>query len=219
MRSRTACLIAVAAGLCCAALSAAQELPAPTPAADPLTQQIGVEMDRRAAEAAAAPGERTTPAPVDPTASVLRSVSSLFVVIALILIVYYAARRWGKRVPLLAGAHLGKVLGRLYLDRGTALHFVQVGEKVLLIGANANSVSLISEVSASGIHRGAPPQSPAAPVPFNPDSFLAELRARSQELSSAQRVPQAEEDEIANLRGDIQRLQRYLRDENREHGD
>ena len=37
--------------------------------------------------------------------------------------------------------------------------------------------------------------------------------------AGAQRLPQAEEDEIATLRGDIQRLQRYLRDENREHED
>ncbi len=219
MRRRFLCLVGLLASVYVSALCTAQETAAP--AADPLTRQIGEEMDRRAAEAAANTDTANIPPPPTSMSSALRSLSALFVVIALILLVYYAARRWGKRVPMLAGAHLGKVLGRLYLDRGTALHFVQVGEKILLIGANANSVSLLGEFSAAGIHRGVDAQAPvgAAAIPFNPDSFLAELRARSQDLTSTQRVPKAEEDEIANLRGDIQRLQRYLREENREHED
>ena len=49
----------------------------------------------------------------------------------------------------------------------------------------------------------------AVGVPFD---LLAELRARSQDLAGGSRMPKAEEDEIASLRGDIQRLQRYLRD-------
>jgi len=205
-------------GVCVQAISVAQDTAPAAAAPDSLTEKIGAEMDRRAAEVAAAPTDTKIPAPVVPSAP--RSIAALAFVLALILLVYGAARRWGKRVPILAGAHLGKVLGRLYLDRSTALHFVQVGEKVLLIGANANSVSLIGEFAAGGLNRGnAQAPATAAAIPFNPDSFLAELRARSQDLKPAQHVPQAEEDEIANLRGDIQRLQRYLREENREHED
>jgi len=214
--------MAIAAALLCGAglstLSAAQDAaPASAPApADPMMQRIGEEFDRTTAGAANV-SEETRPSPTVPP-SAARSLAALLVVVALILLVYYAARRWGKRVPILAGSHLGKVLGRLYLDRGTALHFVQVGEKVLLIGANTNSISLIGEFPATGLRgSGAPVASGATATPFNPDSFLAELRARSQDLSTApQRPPQAEEDEIASLRGDIHRLQRYLREENRE---
>jgi flagellar biogenesis protein FliO len=195
---------------------------APTAPADPLAQQVGAEMDRRDTDT---PATSTAPARALRTTvgadKLLQTVAALCVVVALILIGSYALRRWGKRVPLLAGAHLGKVLGRLYLDRGTALHFVQVGEKVLLIGANANSISLISEYAAGAIHGRAKASGTeiSAAAPFNPDSFLAELRARSQDLAGGERLPRAEEDEIANLRGDIQRLQRYLREENREQED
>lgn len=226
-------LMAFAAALIGVRPSAAQEQAtepeAPVvqaPAAnDPLLTQIGESMDaieRRNAETAGNDGTGT-PGGTDVPGSYVQGLLALAFVVALILVVYWAARRWGKNVPILAGAHLGKVLGRVYLDRGTALHFVQVGEKVLLVGANANSVSLLGEFSAAVFNGESAPKnamSSAVAVPFNPDSFLAELKSRSAQFaSSPERGGRAEEDEIASLRGDIQRLQRYLREENREHED
>src|SRR5262245_29577604 len=78
----------VMAGFCVSFLSAAQENTAPP--TDPLTQQIGAEMDRRAAEAAAAPGTATDrpDTGVDFRTSTLRSATALFLVVALILLVY-----------------------------------------------------------------------------------------------------------------------------------
>ncbi len=193
-------------------------------ASDPLLDQIGENMDaidRSTAEQAADTAAGRTPGGPSMAPNYTQGLLALAFVVALILVVYWAARRWGKNVPMLAGAHLGKVLGRVYLDRGTALHFVQVGEKVLLVGANANSVSLLGEFSAA-VFNGDTSKAPIASmatVPFNPDSFLAELKSRSAQFAPAERAARAEEDEIASLRGDIQRLQRYLREENREHED
>jgi len=201
---------------------AAQATPAPVTAPDPFLQQVGAEMDRRATQEAGNTEAANVPGAPSIAPNMAQGLLALAFVVALIFIVYWAAQRWGKKVPMLAGAHLGKVLGRVYLDRGTALHFVQVGEKVLLVGVNANSVSLLGEFSSAAFHGHAgvsTASGAAAPVPFNPDSFLAELRTRSAQFTPGERVPRAEEDEIASLRGDIQRLQRYLREENREHED
>jgi hypothetical protein len=119
---------------------------------------------------------------------------------------------------MLAGPNLGRVLGRVYLDKGTALHFVRIGDRVLVVGVNGNAISTVGEFNASTFDSGnAAPSARAQSEPFNPDSFLAELRERSLELKESAIVSPSEEDEIAALRGDIQRLQRYLRDENREH--
>lgn len=197
------------------------QAPAPN---DALLNAIGENMDaidRSTAEQAAEIAENRTPGGPSMAPNYTQGLLALAFVVALILVVYWAVRRWGKNVPMLAGSHLGKVLGRVYLDRGTALHFVQVGEKVLLVGANANSVSLLGEFSAATFNGGTAKDSgtPAMAVPFNPDSFLAELKSRSAQFAPSERGARAEEDEIASLRGDIQRLQRYLREENREHED
>ena len=60
-----------------------------------------------------------------------------------------------------------------------------------------------------------------AEATFNPDSFLAQLQASSQAMDPRLKTEetQVDDDEIAALRGDIQRLQRYLREESRESQD
>ncbi len=155
--------------------------------------------------------------------SMWRGVFALCIVIALILIVYYGLRRWGKKVPLLAGANLASVLGRIHLERGTTLHFLRTGGRVLIVGVNANAVSLVADFDASAFESQSEDSEGASEpaAPFNPDGFLAQLQASSQAIGprpETDEVP-VDDDEIAALRGDIQRLQRYLREESRESQD
>lgn len=162
----------------------------------------------------------TPPSPVN---SMLRGLFALCIVIALILIVYYGLRRWGKKVPLLAGASLGTVLGRIHLERGTTLHFLRTGGRVLIVGVNGNAVSLVADFDASAFDNyGADHEEASeAAAPFNPDSFLSQLQASSQAMGPRMETEEThvDDDEIAALRGDIQRLQRYLREESRESQD
>lgn len=162
----------------------------------------------------------TTP---NPWNSMLPGLIALCIVIALILIVYYGLRRWGKKVPLLAGASLGTVLGRIHLERGTTLHFLRTGGRVLIVGVNGNAVSLVADFDASAFESYGEDREKAseAAAPFNPDSFLAQLQASSQAMGPRMETEEThvDDDEIAALRGDIQRLQRYLREESRESQD
>ena len=185
--------------------------------------QINAEIDRRADDATAgSDGAFGNGAASPDFGSMLPGLLALCIVLALILGIYYGVRRWGKKVPLLAGPGLGALLGRIHLERGTALHFVRTAGRVLVIGANNNSISLLADFDAALFDQKHPEETTeAAPAPFNPDSFLAQLQASSEAMG--RRVihdqPKAEDDEIAALRGDIQRLQRYLREESRESQD
>lgn len=154
---------------------------------------------------------------------ILRGVFALCIVIALILSIYYGLRRWGKKVPLFAGASLGTVLGRIHLERGTTLHFLRTGGRVLIVGVNGNAVSLVANFDASVFdsYDADREEASEAEATFNPDSFLAQLQASSQAMDPRLKTEetQVDDDEIAALRGDIQRLQRYLREESRESQD
>ena len=186
--------------------------------------RLNEEIVRGTAEVDSREGEAFAGARVPDAGSILlRGFFALCVVIALILLVYYVARRWGKKVPFLAGATLGTVLGRIHLERGTTLHFVRTGGRVLVVGVNGNAVSLVSDFDAAAFdsfESGPEEENEAAP-PFNPDSFLAQLQASSRAVGPGLEMEQTpvDDDEIAALRGDIQRLQRYLREESRESQD
>lgn len=188
-----------------------------------MISRVNAEIDRRSDGGDAAVEGSFSDATRGAIQSALRAIFALCIVLALILLSYYGVRRWGKRVPLLAGSSLGSVLGRLHLERGTTLHFIRTAGRVLVVGVNGNSVSLVADFDAAQFASMDTQNAPAPEKgkPFNTDSFLAQLQASSQAIRpSAQAGDEAvDEDEIAVLRGDIQRLQRYLREESREPQD
>jgi len=210
--------IAALVGIACvlaAPVVAQDDVP---PQDDDLLRRINEELDNRAT----AEGElddilgRTSRAEQEQPNLILRGIFALCVVLALILLAYAAVRRWGQKMPLVAGGQYGQVLGRLYLDRGAALHFVRVRDRVLIVGVATGSVSLVAEVPASEFGASPAFEGGGEPEAFNADSFLAQLHAHSAELvRPGEVIDSTEEDEIAALRGDIQRLQRYLREESR----
>lgn len=190
-----------------------------------LIGRINDEMDRRGeTEDGADVGSFQRARVPGPASNLLQGIFALSFVLGLIFLVYYGIRKWGKKVPLLAGSSLGTILGRMHLERGTALHFVRTGGRVLIVGVNGNAVSLVADFDAKAFESvtDAPVKTPDSVVPFNPDSFLAQLQASSKTMESSRvggdEMP-VDDDEIAALRGDIQRLQRYLREESRESQD
>lgn len=165
----------------------------------------------------------TAPTPAE---SILKGLFALCIVLSLIMVLLYAIRRWGKQVPLLAGASLGTVLGRIHLEKGTTLHFVRTGGRVLVVGVNNGNISTLANFDADVYDDHAEPSTgdtgDTGVVAFNPDTFLAQLQSSSQAMAGFKEsddAPEVEDDEISALRSDIHRLQRYLREESREPQD
>jgi flagellar biogenesis protein FliO len=140
----------------------------------------------------------------------IRAFSALLVVLALILLLTYWVRRRGRRLPLFSGASLAGVMGRVYLEPRVCLHFVQTGGKVLVIGVTPSSISLLSafdaESFASALKKA--PETASAEA----SGFVAHLEASMREAKKRPAEPLAEDEEVAALRKDIERLQRYLDD-------
>lgn len=167
-------------------------------------------------DAAADANANGQPRPLEsnPVLLFLKMLMWLAVACAVIVLGGYAFRKWGKRTPLLAGASLGTVLGRLHLSPKATLFFVRTGGQVLVVGTTQNHIGLLAQLPAEAFAEGGPADTPREITREEAGSFLEYLRRTEK---SRQESP---DDEVTSLQGDIQRLQEYLRETGREpkHG-
>ena len=197
------------------------ESPVRAPASDPdqeaasrKLEQVRAEMDKAANAPPLAPVTPESPADRSMFLVGAKTFSSLLVVLALILVLVFLAKKYGKHTPLLAGSDLAKVLGKVYLAPRVSLHFVRTGGKVLVIGVTQNAIAVVGEFDAAAFETEpaeTTPEGPAAePDEASPDSFLDQLKASLQGAANTAAPLRDEDADIASLRQDIQRLQRYL---------
>ena len=149
-----------------------------------------------------------------------RTFSALCVVLALILVLVFLAKKYGKNTPLLAGSDLAKVLGKVYLAPRVSLHFVRTGGKVLIVGVTQSAIAGIAEFDAASFDaetvQGAPEELADEPAGTSlDDSFLNQLKANLQGTANTTTALRDEDTDIAALRQDILRLQQYLEDSRR----
>jgi flagellar biogenesis protein FliO len=191
-----------------------------------------------AAEAAAqATTGKATPASSDapqtksdqrahPAIVYIKGLSALCVVLALILILGYVLKRYGKKNALFAAPSLGQPMGNVYLAPRVSVHFLRTGGKVLLIGVTQNAIARLAEFDAETFDHESfsnVPEKNAAPA-RNPADFLSQLKSHIYEIESGEKPtngnalktkPTAGADDdadIASLRNDIERLQKYLKE-------
>jgi len=151
----------------------------------------------------------------------LQSLMALLLVLGLFLLLSYGLRRFGQRSALIPSSELASVLGRVYLTPKVSIHFVRVGDKVLLIGVGQNDPRLLTEFPGSAFgfkeDAGTPDDEDSADVAAQrPDqAFWDELQTRARELTREDEDASADA-EITSLRDDIKRLQRTLQDSDRE---
>lgn len=141
--------------------------------------------------------------------SILRGTVALCIVLALVLIAYSLLRRYGRHSPLFAGAHLGTILGRLYLTPRASLHFVRAGGRVLVLGVTPGNISLVADMDGMAFERAAE-RSGGSGGEHAMQDFLSHLKA-STEAMDAQDGAATEDAELSSLRGEIQRLQESLK--------
>lgn len=185
------------------------ETAAPEP--DPLIDAVNRLRDQQQGQARSNPLQLVT-TPAAPSSGWLyyvKIVGALSLVLGLILLLRLGLQKFGKHTPLLAGQHLGKVLGRVQLARGAALHYVQTGGRILVVGVTNNGINLVAEFDPATFE-----QRGTGAGAFDADAFLAHLRESSRAMAR-RGTNDADDDEIAALRGDIARLQEYLQEERR----
>lgn len=212
--------IVAATAVCAAALTAHTQEPGAQDNATPpdaFVESIRQELGRESA----GQGEPSTAAEIGSSVFdsrvIFQAIISLAVVLALMFLVIALLRRFGGRIPALAGNELGQVLGRLHLDRSTALHFVRVGPHVLVVGVTANSVGQVAVLPASdvvGTGAAAPENEAADTRDFDADSFLQHLRTASASNTEGTDIG-VTDSEVTRLRGEIHRLQQFLQEETR----
>jgi len=201
----------------------------PTAAADPIDMTPFQEaFDKEIAEAQAEATGANANLPADAQGEgseifdlALRSLAALLAICGTIILLGWAAKRWGGKTPLLAGTGLAQVLGRVYLEPKVSLHFVKTGGRVIVVGVTSGTASLITEFEAEQFEQslGLPARPEPAPVPpasARDAGFLARLREQQERAAagvSASSPPPS--DDLDSLRGDIQRLKQFLQESRR----
>lgn len=139
----------------------------------------------------------------------LRAFGTLAFLLGIIVVLGYLAKRLGARTPALAGLRLGQVLGRVYLTPKASLHFVKTGGRVLVVGVTPSGLHLLTEFEAAAFEAQLQ-QGAVLPADDGGPDFSEYLRAARRPAAVEQ------DDDLANLRGEIQRLGEFLREAERD---
>jgi flagellar biogenesis protein FliO len=185
---------------------------------DPLVRDVNRNLAaRQGAEEGGGPlgGTQT-----QPLINAARWFVSVCIVVALVLILAWAVRRFGGKTPFLAGADLGQVIGRIYLNRQAALYYVETGGRVLLVGVTNNNVSLVSEFDADAFDEDA--EDTGMIAPSDAETFLSQLEESSRAMRAAPRPKPANaaapasqplERDMASMKSELERMRRMLANE------
>lgn len=189
---------------------APEETPEEFAAADPAIEKVQALYD-----APVQAESRQTPAPQETSVLVssLRAFGALAVIVAVIILGGAIARKYLPKTPVLAGLRLGQVLGRVHLTPKASLYYVKTGGRVLVVGVTPAGIHLLTEFEGEAFDaslQAAPEPEPADPREGISPNFLEYLNAAQRPAR-----PGADED-IANLRGEIQRLSEFLREASRD---
>ncbi len=149
---------------------------------------------------------------------------ALCVVLAMILLVYYLLNRFGSRTPLLAGAKLGTIMGRVALSPKAYLYFVRTANRVLVVGWTPTSISRVAEYDAAdfreflqsdeGVAAVKSELGPTLRTDFRETLSKQTLEERMMELDVAS-LDVSEDDlaiDMSSLRGEIEQLRAYVRE-------
>jgi len=154
----------------------------------------------------------------------LQSLFALCVVVTMILVMSYLLKRFGNRTPLLAGAKLGTIMGRVSLSPKAYLYFVRTANRVLVVGWTPTSINRVAEYDASDFQEFLQSDEGKEAVK---NELGPTLRSDFRETLSSQTLEErmieldmtsldVNEDDLAidmgSLRGEIEQLRAYVRE-------
>jgi len=143
-----------------------------------------------------------------------RTLMGLCMVCGMILLGGVLFRKYGRNTPLLAGQRLGVVLGKVHLTPKASLHYVKSGGKVIVVGLTQNQLSPVAEFDAEAFESALEAEAVSPGKAANTAvSFLDQLRTQVRNETG---ISARGDEDLTELRGDLQRLQRYLQESARE---
>lgn len=153
-----------------------------------------------------------------------QGVVALCVVLVMITLASYLMNRFGSRTPLLAGAKLGTIMGRVALGPKAYLYFVRTANRVLVVGWTPTSINRVAEYdvadfreflhSDEGNKAAKPELGPTLRSDFRQTMSDQALEDRMIELDVAS-LDVSEDDlvvDMSSLRGEIEQLRAYVRE-------
>jgi flagellar biogenesis protein FliO len=179
--------------------------------ADPVLKGLGERYDAAAAKQDET-GTHALPTPRSTAVAYLPVFAALAGLCGAIILLGWLSRRFLGRTPVMAGARLGTVLGRVYLSPRSTLVYVKSGDRVLLIGQTPAQLTLLAEFPAAEFEEESKAAPVAAPAATERRPFAAELRNAAERMER----PAAPDEDLESLRGEIQRLQRFMQESARE---
>lgn len=159
-------------------------------------------------------GEGETPAE-GPELDLLGSVRKMFValllVIALLCVAVWLFKRVTKGAPLFLDQKAGRVVGRIYLNPKAILYLVKIGDRILVIGANPTTISLITEITDSEVVKEFERKQPVPTASGSPfASYIRQFHAR---FSGAQQAAGEEatlEEHLRDIRDQMEKLKTLI---------
>jgi len=149
---------------------------------------------------------------------------ALLVVLGMILLAYYLLNRFGSRTPLLAGAKLGTIMGRVALSPKAYLYFVRTADRVLVVGWTPTSINRVAEYDVADFREFLQSEEIAeTPQPELGPTLRGDFRETLSNQTLQERMIELDvasldmnEDELAidmgSLRGEIEQLRAYVRE-------
>ncbi len=88
----------------------------------------------------------------DPLSSLVKMISSLLIVLALILLIAYLVRRFlNSRLSRWRSAPMIQLLSTTYLGPKRQISVIEVGQEYLVVGVTPNQISLITRLTQSPV--------------------------------------------------------------------
>ena len=156
----------------------------------------------------------------------LQTIIALLALLAVFILLVYGLGRLIRRRKDFAEQEGASVIGRVRLTPRVSVHFIRIGDRVLVVGVGQNEPSVLTEFPAENFDgqqalahglSGAARQSRETAGQQRPsEEFWAELQAQTKELSGDEQTPPSEPTDVNSLRDDIQRLRQTLEDSSRD---
>jgi flagellar biogenesis protein FliO len=143
--------------------------------------------------------------------SVRKMAVALLLVIALLCLAVLLFKRVTKGVPLFLDQRVGRVVGRIYLNPKAILYLVKIADRVLVIGANPTTISLIAEITDPEMVRAMERTHPEPGTARS--SFASHFRQFHARFSGVQQAAEEEaklEEHLRDIKDQMAKLQTLI---------